>query len=217
MPRELSLNEIDATVEDFATSARNAIDAGFDGVQLHAGNGFLPHQFLATNTNLRTDGYGGSIANRIRFTIEVIEAIVAAVGNERASVRVSPANPYNDIVESDSEALYAELIPALPELAFLEVCEIVNRPATEAIRGLWQGALILNPHATGDSFPATAKTAQAVLDEGLADAVSLGALFLANPDLPARIEAGGPYNAVDDSTFYGGDQHGYTDYPTLER
>ncbi|MEY9943036.1 alkene reductase [Kitasatospora sp. GAS1066B] len=217
VPRELTLAEITATIEDFVTAARNAVEAGFDGVELHAGNGFLPHQFLAENTNRRTDGYGGSITNRIRFTVEATEAVVAAIGNERTSIRVSPANPYNDIAEGDTEALYAALIPALPELAFLEVCEIVNRPATREIRVLWQGNMIVNPHATPDSFPATAKTAQQVLDEGLADAVSLGALFLANPDLPARIEADGPYNAADESTFYGGDQHGYTDYPVLGR
>ncbi len=217
VPHELTADEIAATVGDFATAARNAVEAGFDGVEIHAGNGFLLHQFLAENTNHRTDAYGGSVAHRIRFTVEVTEAVVAAIGNERTSMRISPGNTYNDIAEGDTEALYAALVPALPELAFLEVCEIVSRPVTRAVRDLWRGNLVLNPHAAPDSFPATAKSAQDVLDEGLADAVSLGALFLANPDLPARIAAGGPFNEADESAFYGGDHRGYTNYPALGR
>ncbi|WP_328561761.1 alkene reductase [Streptomyces coelicoflavus] len=217
VPHELTVEEIAATVADFASAARNAVEAGFDGVQVHAGNGFLLHQFLAENTNRRTDAYGGSLANRIRLTVEVTEAVAAAIGNERTAVRLSPANPYNDIAEGDTDALYAALVPALPDLAFLEVCEIVARPVTRTVRDLWRGNLVVNPHATPDSFPATAATAQEVLDEGLADAVSLGALFLANPDLPARIRTGGPFNAADESTFYGGDHRGYTDYPALDR
>ncbi|WP_374985122.1 alkene reductase [Streptomyces fradiae] len=217
VPREMTLDEIAETVQDFANAARNAIDAGFDGVQVHAGNGFLLHQFLAANTNHRTDAYGGSVANRIRLTVEVTEAVAAAIGNERTSVRVSPGNTYNDIAEGDTDALYAALVPALPELAFLEVCEMVTRPVTRAVRDLWRGALVVNPHATPTSFPASPQTALEVLDEGLADAVSLGALFLANPDLPARVQAGGPFNQADESTFYGGDHRGYTDYPVLGR
>ncbi|MDV9175009.1 alkene reductase [Streptomyces sp. W16] len=215
VPHELTADEIAATVRDFADAARNAVEAGFDGVQVHAGNGFLLHQFLAANTNHRTDGYGGSLANRTRLTAEVTEAVAGAIGNERTSVRLSPANTYNDIAEGDTEALYAALVPALPELAFLEVCEIVARPVTRLVRELWEGNLVVNPHAAGDSFPASVDTAQQVLDEGLADAVSLGALFLANPDLPARIKAGGPFTQPDESTYYGGDHRGYTDYPVL--
>ncbi|MEV7342676.1 alkene reductase [Streptomyces sp. NPDC093544] len=217
VPHELTVDEIAETVRDFATAARNAIEAGFDGVEVHAGNGFLLHQFLAENTNRRTDAYGGSTGNRVRFTTEVVEAVATAIGNERTAVRVSPGNPYNDIAEGDTEALYAALIPALPELAFLEVCEIVTRPVTQTIRELWRGNLVVNPHATPDSFPASGKSAQEVLDAGLADAVSLGALFLANPDLPARIQESGPFNAADESAFYGGDHRGYTDYPVLGR
>ena len=217
VPHELTVDEIAATVEDFATAARHAVDAGFDGVEIHAGNGFLLHQFLAENTNRRTDAYGGSVGNRVRLTVEVVEAVAAAIGNERTALRVSPGNTYNDIAEGDTEALYATLVPALPELAFLEVCEIVTRPVTRAIRDLWTGNLVVNPHATADSFPAGADIARDVVAEGLADAVSLGALFLANPDLPARIRAGGPFNQADESTFYGGDHRGYTDYPALGR
>ncbi|MFF0015248.1 alkene reductase [Streptomyces sp. NPDC005374] len=217
VPHELTADEIAATVRDFADAARAAVEAGFDGVQVHAGNGFLLHQFLAENTNHRTDSYGGSLAGRIRLTVEVTEAVAAAIGNERTSVRLSPGNTYNDIAEGDTQALYAALVPALPELAFLEVCEIVSRPVTRAVRELWQGGLVVNPHATPDSFPASAETAQQILDDGLADAVSLGALFLANPDLPARIASGGPFNTADESAYYGGDHRGYTDYPVLGR
>ncbi|MBL3670123.1 alkene reductase [Streptomyces sp. M2CJ-2] len=217
VPHELTADEIAATVQDFVTASRNAVEAGFDGVQIHAGNGFLLHQFLAANTNHRTDAYGGSIANRIRFTVEVTEAVAAAIGNERTSVRVSPGNTYNDIAEGETEELYTALVQALPDLAFLEVCEIVTRPVTRTVRDLWQGNLIVNPHATPDSFPAGVEAARQVLDEGLADAVSLGALFLANPDLPARIQAGGPFNTPDESAYYGGDHRGYTDYPALGR
>jgi N-ethylmaleimide reductase len=186
-------------------------------VQIQAGNGFLLHQFTAENTNRRTDAYGGSIENRIRLTLKVVNAVAAVIGEERTIVRISPGNTYNDIDEGDSAALYTELLSALPPIAFLEVCEMVARPLTRLVRDLWPGALVVNPHATPESFPADAATAQAVLDEGLADAVSLGALFLANPDLPARLKAGAGLNPVDESTFYGGDHRGYTDYPTLSR
>ncbi|WP_030897444.1 alkene reductase [Streptomyces sp. NRRL F-5126] len=214
-PRALSLAEIAATIEDYAASARAAVEAGFDGVQIHAGNGFLPHQFLAANTNRRTDGYGGSVANRVRFTLDVVEAVVGTIGNERTALRISPANPFNDMAEGDSAAIYSELVPNLPNIAFLETCEIVARPLTALVRSLWKGNLIVNPHAAPDAFPASAAAAREVLDAGLADAVSLGALFLANPDLPSRIRAGGPYTAADEATFYGGDHRGYTDYPHL--
>ncbi|MBW1602693.1 alkene reductase [Streptomyces sp. JJ66] len=217
VPHELTGDDIASTVQDFANAARNAIEAGFDGVQIHAGNGFLLHQFLAENTNRRTDGYGGSVANRIRLTVEVTEAVAEAIGNERTAVRVSPGNPYNDIVEGDSEALYSALLPTLPELAFLEVCEIVTRSVTHQVRDLWSGNLVVNPHPTPDSFPASEQTAKDVLDAGLADAVSLGTLFLANPDLPARLSAQGPFNVPDEATYYGGDHRGYTTYPVLDR
>ncbi|MCF3961018.1 alkene reductase [Streptomyces fuscigenes] len=214
-PRALTLAEITATIEDYAASARAAVEAGFDGVQIHAGNGFLPHQFLARNTNRRTDGYGGTVENRVRFTLEVVEAVAATIGNERTALRISPANPFNDIAEGDSEAIYSKLVPALPNLAFLETCEIVARPLTTLVRQLWKGNLIVNPHSAPDAFPASVAAGQEVLDAGLADAVSLGALFLANPDLPARVHAGGPYTAADEATFYGGDHRGFTDYPRL--
>lgn len=217
VPHELTADEIARTVRDFATASRNAIDAGFDGVELHAGNGFLLHQFLSDNTNHRTDAYGGSIAARIRFVVEVAEAAAERIGADRVGIRISPANPYNDIAESDTAHLYAELAQALPPLAFLDVMEAGNRSQTLAVREQWKGQLILNPHSTADAGPVTPEIAADTLDAGVADAVCFGAMFLANPDLPDRIRAGGPYNTVDDSTLYGGDHRGYTDYPVLRK
>ncbi|HEY0167410.1 MAG TPA: alkene reductase [Jatrophihabitans sp.] len=215
VPHELSLAEIDETVTDFVAASRNALDAGFDGVELHAGNGFLLHQFLADNTNQRTDGYGGSLTGRIRFLMEVVEAVAEAIGGDRVGMRLSPANTYNDMAEGDTPELYRAVVRALPPLAFLHVSETGDRAPTRAIRELWQGGLIVNPHPTADSFPSTPESAQQALDDGVADAVALGALYLANPDLPDRIRAGGPFNLGDPDTFYGGDHRGYTDYPAL--
>ncbi|UGY92673.1 alkene reductase [Streptomyces gobiensis] len=217
VPHELTADEIAQAVRDFAAASQNAIDAGFDGVELHAGNGFLLHQFLSDNTNHRTDAYGGSVAARTRFVAEVAEATAGRIGADRVGMRISPANPYNDIAESDTAHLYAELVQALPPLAFLHVMEAANRPQTLAVREQWQGQLILNPHSTTDAGPVSPETATEALNDGVADAVCFGAMFLANPDLPDRIRAGGPYNTVDESALYGGDHRGYTDYPVLRQ
>ncbi|GAA1076303.1 alkene reductase [Nocardiopsis metallicus] len=215
-PREMTTADIEQTVADHVSAARNAVEAGFDGVEIHGGNGFLVHQFLADNTNVRTDSYGGSLTNRVRFAVEVVTAVGEAIGLDRTGLRISPGNPYNNIVESDPLALYLELARALPEsLAFLHISEIVTREVTKALREAWSGPIVLNPHPTADSFPSSPETALEALREGLADAVALAELWLANPDLPARIAAGGPYNVSDSSTHYGGDAKGYTDYPTL--
>ncbi|MFG2296223.1 alkene reductase [Streptomyces sp. NPDC048603] len=216
VPHELTAEEIAQTVQDHVDAAAFAIEAGFDGVELHAGNGFLLHQFLADNTNRRTDGYGGSIENRIRFVVEVAEAVAMRIGADRVGIRISPANPYNDIAESDTDELYPALLDALPPVAYLHVMEGGNRERTLALREQWQGAFILNPHPDG-MVPVTAELAARTLDENAADAVALGAAFLANPDLPARIQAGGPYNEGDQSKWYGGDHTGYTDYPALDQ
>ncbi|MEU7067618.1 alkene reductase [Streptomyces sp. NPDC053429] len=214
-PHELTVEEIADTVKEFADAAQNAIEAGFDGVEVHAGNGFLLHQFLAENTNRRTDRYGGSIENRIRFAVEVVEAVSERIGADRVGVRISPANPYNDIVEGDTAALYEALVAALPPVAFLHVLEGGNRGQTEALRAQWTGTIILCPHPENLGVPVTAEIATEALEAGVACAVAFGAAFLANPDLPERVRAGGPFNALDTTTFYGGDHRGYTDYPTL--
>lgn len=217
-PREMTVADIHAATADFAAAARNAVDAGFDGVELHAANGFLLHQFLADGANTRTDAYGGSVANRIRFTVEVVTAVAEAIGPERVGVRLSPGTTFNEISESDTAELYTALVRALAPapLAYLHVFEILTRDMTRLIRAEWPGVLILCAHPTPESFPSTPEIGAEALREGVADAIALVEMWLANPDLPARVRAGGPYNTADKATFYGGDNRGYTDYPTLD-
>ncbi|QDQ16591.1 alkene reductase [Streptomyces spectabilis] len=217
-PREMTLDDIRATVADFATAARNAVQAGFDGVELHAANGFLLNQFLADGANQRTDAYGGSIENRIRLVVEVVAAVTDAIGPERVGIRLSPGVAYNGISESDTVELYTALVRALAPtpLAYLHLMEVLSRDVTKLVRAEWPGLLILCAHPDAESFPSTPEIGAEALRDGVADAVALAEMWLANPDLPARVRAGGPYNTADKNTFYGGDQRGYIDYPTLD-
>ncbi|MFV2176516.1 alkene reductase [Actinomadura sp. LOL_016] len=216
-PREMTRDDIAGAVAEFADAARNAVEAGFDGVELHGANGYLIHQFLGDGSNVRTDEYGGSIENRIRFGVDVARAVAEAIGPERVGFRVSPGNPANGVSESDTPELYAALVAALAPfgLAYLHVMELGDRETTRLIRAGWPGALVLNPHPVLDGSPASPEDGAAALRDGVADAIALAQLWLANPDLPERIRAGGPYNAADAASFYGGDHRGYTDYPTL--
>ncbi|MFE3755248.1 alkene reductase [Nocardia tengchongensis] len=216
-PREMTAADITDTIADFTAAARNAVAAGFDGVEMHGANGFLLHQFLADNTNRRTDAYGGSTTNRIRFVTEVVAAVADAIGADRTGIRLSPGNPYNNIEESDPAPLYVELLTALADLdlAYVHLVEGGDRELTTKLRAAWPGILILNPHPTPEAFPATVDAATEALESGVADAISLGTLWLANPDLDARIQARGPFNTPDQATFYGGTHIGYTDYPSL--
>ncbi|BCJ47322.1 alkene reductase [Actinoplanes ianthinogenes] len=216
VPRELTIEDIRATVADFAAAARNAVDAGFDGVELHGANGYLIHQFLADNTNVRTDSYGGSVANRIRFAVEVAAAVADTIGADRTGIRLSPGSPVNNIREDDPAPLYLALLAEL-DLAYVHLLEAGDRDLTERLRAAWPGTFLLNPHPAPDAFPASAETAAEAVESGVADAVTLATLWLANPDLDVRIRAGGPFNTADPATFYGGDQAGYTDYPVLGR
>ncbi|XVS62606.1 alkene reductase [Actinosynnema sp. CA-299493] len=213
-PVELSPADIEATIADFAAAARRAVDAGFDGIELHGANGYLLHQFLADNTNLRDDEWGGSVENRIRFTVEVVRATVEAIGGDRVGLRISPFNRYNDIAEETTAELYPALVDAIDPvgLAYLHIGETGDRALTLDLRKRFSGVLILNPH-TPDGV--TGPDHLSLLDDGVADAVSFGALFLANPDLPARLANGGPFNTPDQSTFFGGAEQGYIDYPAL--
>ncbi|WP_396450842.1 alkene reductase [Actinomadura sp.] len=217
VPQEMTLDDIARAVEEFAAAARNAVAAGFDGVELHGANGYLIQQFLADGSNVRTDAYGGTVRNRIRFAVEAVAAAADAIGPERVALRVSPGGTSSGVSESDTPELYSALIGELAPLglAYLHVMEELNREQTRRIRAEWPGTLILNPHPTPESFPARPEEGAAALREGVADAIAFGELWLANPDLPARIKAGGPYNAADRATFYGGDHRGYTDYPPL--
>ncbi|WP_106402297.1 alkene reductase [Actinocorallia populi] len=210
-PRELSPAEIAETVEDFRRAAAAAMRAGADGVEIHGANGYLLHQFLSGNANRRTDRYGGSIENRIRFAVEVATAVAEEIGAERTGFRISPGNPFNDIVEDDAPQLYRALVTALAPLglAYLHVAHGGDEALLKSIRSDWPGPLLLN--RGGSDLQARVKD----LEEGLADVITVGTMALANPDLVARIKAGAPLNEPDRATFYGGGERGYTDYPTL--
>ncbi|WP_329468245.1 alkene reductase [Streptomyces sp. NBC_01431] len=213
-PKELSEAEIRQTIADFADAARNAIEAGFDGVELHGANGYLIHQFLAPNTNRRTDAWGGGAEGRIRFAVEVTAAVAGAIGGDRVGLRISPGNRYNDMAEHDPAETYEALIGRIAglDLAYLHLMEGPDRGLTARLRKVWPGTFVLNPF----TYPeVTGPEALQLIEDGAADMVAYGALFLANPDLPARLAAGGPFNSPDQSTFYGGDHRGYTDYPAL--
>ncbi|RNL82101.1 alkene reductase [Halostreptopolyspora alba] len=216
VPREMTHDDIARTVDDFARAARNAIEAGFDGVELHGANGYLIHQFLADGANRRADSYGGPAANRIRFAVEVVRATVEQIGAHRTGLRVSPGLPANGVTESDTAELYSTLVATLPPLAYLHVMEFGVRDVTERLRKEWSGVLLLNPHPDPEATVRTSESGAAALGEGLADAITLGQEWLANPDLDVRIRAGGPFNEGDRATYYGGDHRGYTDYPTLD-
>ncbi|WP_374771911.1 alkene reductase [Streptomyces sp. NBC_01310] len=213
-PRELTGPEVRATIADYADAARNAIDAGFDGVELHGANGYLIHQFLAPGTNLRTDEWGGPAEHRIRFAVETVKAVAAAIGADRTALRISPGNTYNDISEPDPQPAYEALVKEIDGLglAYLHVLEHgpQARETTLALRKQFSGPLVLNPATEGP----TDHRALTLIEDGTADLLAFGALFLANPDLPDRLRTEGPYNTPDPTTFFGGDARGYTDYPT---
>ena len=215
-PRELTEQEILRTVRDFADAARNAIAAGFDGVEVHSANGYLLHQFLAVNSNRRSDRWGGSVENRIRLTVEVARAVSAAVGPHRTGVRLSPGGTFNDVTDdADLAGTYVPLVTELASLGlgYLHLVEKAGRELTGRLRAAWPHTFLLNP-GTGSRVPA-GPDALGLVRNGTADLVSYGALFLANPDLPARLAAGEPLNEPDRATFYGGGARGYTDYPAL--
>lgn len=216
-PAGLDAAGIGRTIDDFAQAARNAIAAGFDGVEIHGANGYLLHQFLAPNTNRRTDAWGGSVEGRVRLTVEVATAVADAIGGHRTGLRISPGNPFNDIAETDPadrEATYTTLAARLAplELAYLHLAEGPDRDLTARLRAGWPGTLVLNPFTHPEP---TGPEALDLVADGTADVLAFGALFLANPDLPRRLAAGGPYNVPDRATFYGGDERGYNDYPAL--
>ena len=218
VPRALDRDEIPGVVEEFVHAARCAVEAGLDGVEVHAANGYLIHQFLAPGSNRRTDEYGGSPANRARFAIEVTRAVAEAIGPERVGIRISPAHNIQGATEEDPadvEATYTTLVDGIAPLglAYLSVLADPSLDLVQRLRKDFAGVLVAN-----DGFGAvtTRESAQALLDDDLADAVAVGRLFLANPDLPARWQRGAELNAPDPETFYGGGAEGYTDYPFLD-
>ena len=210
-PREMTLEDIQQTVADFAQAAKNAIAAGFDGVEIHGANGYLIQQFLSTNVNQRLDEYGGSIENRSRFLFEVIDAVSEAIGRERTGLRLSPGSEVGDIKESDAEALYKYAVKELNSrgLAYLHI------GTTDESRN-WHS--ILKPIYEGFYFAGvgfTKESGEKLLAGGGADAIIYGRPFIANPDLPERFRLGAPLNPQDHSTFYSPGEKGYIDYPSL--
>jgi N-ethylmaleimide reductase len=217
-PRALETAEIPGIVDDFRRGAENAHAAGFDGVEIHAANGYLIDQFLRDKTNRRSDRYGGPVENRARFLLEIAEAVSAVMGAARVGVRLSPTYGYNDIADSNPAATFGHVARELDSLrlAYLHIVEpgpkdpAVTGPLPDArfFRPLWRSALIANKGYDRDR-------ANAAIAAGAADLVSFAALYLANPDLPARLRRGGPFNPPDRATYYGGGAKGYVDYQAL--
>jgi N-ethylmaleimide reductase len=212
-PRALATEEIPGLIAAYGRAARNAREAGFDGVELHGANGYLIDQFLRSSTNRRTDAYGGSVQNRARLLLEVADALVEAVGAARVGIRLSPVNPFNDISDADPAATFGHAAAELGrrKLAYLHVVQLGDDGRFDwlALRRAFGGAFIVN----GGYDLARA---EAVIQSGGADLVAFAAAYLANPDLVERLRRGAPLNAPDRATFYGGDARGYTDYPTLD-
>ncbi|AEW99602.1 alkene reductase [Streptantibioticus cattleyicolor] len=220
VPREMTTDDIRSTVADFAAAARNAVATGFEGVEVHSANGHLLHQFLAENTNRRTDAYGGPVSRRVRFVVEVAQAVADAIGPERVGLRISPGNTVNGIAEGDTGRIYPELVAALAglDLAYLHIVFAdPDQPLFRDLRAAWPTALIANPALGHGPLPADGgrRAGERLLDAG-ADLIAFGRGFLANPDFVARLRTGAPLNPVREAyTMYTGGETGYTDYPTL--
>jgi 2,4-dienoyl-CoA reductase-like NADH-dependent reductase (Old Yellow Enzyme family) len=219
--RPLELNEIPRLLNDYELATKNALAAGFDGVQIHAANGYLIDQFLRDNANSRTDEYGGSIENRVRLLREVAERVISVAGADRTSVRLSPNGDSQGVDDSNPEPLFTAAAKVLSDLgiAFLELREPgpdgtfgkTDVPKlSPAIRKVFEGVLVLN------SDYATVADAQAALDSGNADAISFGRTFIGNPDLPERFYTGAPLAQDNPKTWYSQGPEGYVDYPALE-
>jgi len=214
-PRALTTAEVRQTVADYAYGAARAIEAGADGVEVHGANGYLVHQFLAPNANERTDEYGGSLENRARFAVEVVQAIVAAVGPEKTAIRLSPGLPTGGIVEGNAnDDLYRYLATEFDKIgiAYLHILHIGNEALVADIRKASSGVLIVNrPGRAREQVGADVAA-------GVADMEALGTMALANPDLVTRLREDAPLNEPRVPLFYaGGGAEGYTDYPALER
>lgn len=218
-PRVLETDEIAGVLGQYRDGAANALAAGFDGVEVHSANGYLLDQFLRDGANRRTDAYGGSLENRARLLLEVTEAVTSVYGADRVGVRLSPLNPFNDMRDSEPEAIFSYAVEQLNAfgLAYLHVVERMPKAIGDAgpvfdirkLHRIFSGTYIANGGYDRD-------LANAALAAGDADLVAFGELFIANPDLPERFAKNASLNVPDPSTYYGGDVEGYTDYPFLE-
>lgn len=220
-PRALTLEEVKQTIQDYRQAALNAMEAGFDGVELHAANGYLPHQFLSDNVNLRTDEYGGSIENKSRFILEIMKALIDAIGGDKVGIKISPLHAYGGVFFDDPIKSFSYLIGELNKMDFAFV-ELMRKspmfpapahyPKVDEIEVL--GKQIKTTVIANSGY--TRETGEAELEKGIAKLISYGVLFLANPDLPRRFELNAPLNSPDRATMFGGGAHGYIDYPFLE-
>lgn len=210
-PRELTLDEIAGVINEYRQAARRAIDAGFDGVELHTASGYLPEQFLSSGSNQRQDQYGGSVENRARFVLETLAAMVAEVGGDRVGIKISPEMGFNDITDANPQETYTYLVDQLRDLnlAYLHVALFGAKVDYHALlRPRFNGAYLI-----GGGLDQTG--AEAVISDKRADATVFGGAFLANPDLPERFLQGAPLNTPDKNTFYSPGAEGYIDYPSL--
>lgn len=212
MPEALTIDEIQQTIADYAQSSRNAIEAGCDGVELHCTSGYLPAQFLSTGTNQRDDSYGGSLENRLRFVLEVLEAMTEAVGAGRVGIRICPGNSFNDLTDENPKETFGALLTAINPmgLAYLHVIRMETGVDNIALANdNFDGPIILN-----ESYKQ--EDAQADLKAGKGDAVSFGRAFISNPDLVERFKSGAELARVDFKTLYSPGPQGYSDYPDHE-
>lgn len=214
-PQEIQLSEIPSIISAYRSAAKLAIEAGFDGVEVHGANGYLIDQFLRDGSNKRTDSYGGSPQNRARLLLEIVDAICAEISPQRVGVRISPNGSFNDMSDSDPIATYSHVCQELSKrsIAYLHYIERMQgdpevKVSLTHVRAWFTGNLVVNGGFTKDR-------ATEVLAENQADAVAIGVPFISNPDLVERFAQDAPLNQPDLATFYGGDHHGYTDYPTL--
>lgn len=222
-PRALTTPEIHQIIKEYGQAAKNAIEAGFDGVEFHAASGYLPNQFLAESSNQRTDDYGGSIQNKSRFIIEVMEELIQTVGGEKVGIKLSPFQPYADIALDNPIETYSYLLQELNPLdfAFVELMKrlpafplLSHYPENDEIELF--GRMIQQPLIANTGY--TKESAEEELQKDMAQLISFGELFLANPDLPKRFELNASLNTIDTESMYAGDgEIGYTDYPFLDK
>jgi N-ethylmaleimide reductase len=225
-PREIRLDEIPSLIAEYRAAARNALAAGFDGVELHAANGYLLDQFLRDGTNKRTDRYGGSFENRARFLLEVLDAVGDVFPYNRIGIRLSPLGTFNDMSDSDPVGTFGYVLRALSKkgIAYVHLIEARGdeeapdesvslgpgaAPTAALLRSFYKGVLI-----GAGGF--TRQSAMEAIAAGTVDAVAFGRLFISNPDLPLRLRLSAPLNSYQRPTFYGGGTEGYTDYPALD-
>ncbi|GAA4550198.1 alkene reductase [Amycolatopsis samaneae] len=217
MPRALDLAEIPEHAESYAHAARHAVEAGFDGVELHGANGYLISQFLSTNANLRTDRYGGSVANRIRFAVEAVSATVDAIGAARTAIRLSPGATFWGVEETEVPELYVALLSEFARLglAYVHFEATTDDEVLLGLRRAWPGTLVMNPVYPMGPKQAGRDDADRWLAQG-ADLISFGRAFISNPDLVERLRGALPIAPVDEATYYQGGDAGYLTYPAYQ-